>query len=788
LAHPFVLLRSAIASPIVHPVSFDRPFTQTVTAPPRVELRLLSEKMLVEGDDGRFREREVAALSLVFDYAGTRLRPASSEDNWDAEPSPVERDDAFERSVQAKIERYGAVELDQVDGIIALVDSRADYVISVDGNVHAICSFTGPALEELRALGFEVDVQPDFPYQVVPGSAAWVATLRSERDGSAWFQLELGLDVGGERIDLVPALIRLLEEAPSGARLSSLARHAARCRALPVGKGRYLAIPWERLEPILSVLAELYDGSGRRRLPVHVSNLAFVGRLEQAVQSVGKKLAWRGRVDVVARGRSLGEKPGVAAKPAALQAVLRPYQEQGLEWLCHLREHGVGGVLADDMGLGKTLQAIALLSVEKEAGRADRPTLIVVPTSLLETWRRQLAKFAPYLGVRVLHGKRRHEAFRTLDRSDVVITSYSLVCRDLARFQKHAFHYVILDEAQAVKNARSQASRAVRALRARHRLALTGTPVENNLDELWALFDFVQPGLLGSAERFRSSFRHPIERDGSEARLEALRSRVGPFVLRRAKETVARDLPPKTELCRFVELEEQQRDLYESIRVAAHAEVRSAIRRAGFEASAMMILDALTKLRQVCCDPRLVPVDAARDVKRSAKAEAFFALLDTELRRGRRVLVFSQFARMLALLSEGLLARGVRHVTLTGATRHRQRAVDAFQGGEADVFLISLKAGGTGLTLTRADTVIHYDPWWNAAAQMQATDRAHRIGQTQPVFVHNLVVAGSVEERMLELQERKRALATILFGSGAAAPRLLPDDVESLLSPLEADQ
>lgn len=751
----------------------------------QVRLRLYSERLLVEQRDGKFKEQATAVVSLHFDYGGVLLRPRRSDDWLDEDADDgVERDDAAERRAQALLERFGAVELDCVDGLVSSYDSKADYVINVDENVHAICSFSGPAVEELRALGWHVQTDDDFQFQVVPGGP-WVAELSDRGDTGNWFQLELGVEIDGTRVDLVPALLRLLEEAPSGGRLSALSRHAARCRALPVGDGRYVAIPWERLEPILDVLSELYDGQTRPRLDLLDCMLAGLARLEDAVLEGGGKLEWRGRVDKVERGRALGAGPHFAPKPAALRAELRPYQHDGLTWLCHLRDNGVGGVLADDMGLGKTLQTIALLSVEKEARRMDVPTLIVVPTSLVHGWKQQIRQFAPHLRVMILHGKKRHSAWDQIAKADVVLTTYSVLWRDLDRFQKNEWHYVVLDEAQAIKNARSQASRAARSLRARHRLALTGTPVENNLDELWSLFDFVLPGLLGSAQRFRTGFRYPIEREGNENRMLALRARVSPFVMRRLKENVAKDLPPKTELVQHIELHGSQRDLYESIRVAAHSEVRSTIRKQGFEASSIMILDALTKLRQVCCDPRLVPVDAARDVTESAKSDAFFSLVEGELGRGRRILVFSQFARMLALLSAGLDARKIRHVTLTGASTERHRLVDAFQGGEADVFLISLKAGGTGLNLTRADTVIHYDPWWNAAAQMQATDRAHRIGQKNPVFVHNLVAVGSVEERMLALQQKKRALADTLLGTEVGKLRLLPDDIEDLFAPLD---
>ncbi|MCA9672820.1 MAG: DEAD/DEAH box helicase, partial [Myxococcales bacterium] len=469
-----------------------------------------------------------------------------------------------------------------------------------------------------------------------------------------------------------------------------------------------------------------------------------------------------------------------------LQATLRPYQREGLDWLQHLAHHDVGGILADDMGLGKTLQTIAHLLAEHASGRAAaRPSLVVAPTSLTTNWQREIARFAPSLRVVLLTGSRarRHPRYKELARADVVVTSYPVLLRDEDRLAAHDFHLLVLDEAQAIKNPRSRVRRAVCALEARHRLCLSGTPIENNLGELWSLFDFLNPGQLGDSARFAQAFRKPIERDGEEAPLRALRRRVGPFILRRTKDEVARELPPKTEIVRTVGIRGAQRDLYESIRVAAHAKVREAIAEKGIARSTITILDALMKLRQVCCDPRLVRVRAAADVRASAKLEAALTLLEHQLREGRRVLLFSQFTSMLALIANELAERDVRALSLTGATPDRQRRIDAFCAGEADVFLISLKAGGTGLNLTSADTVIHYDPWWNPAAQAQATDRAYRIGQTKPVFVYNLIVAGSVEERMLALQQRKRQLAEGIYG--AASGGLGEGEVESLLAPLD---
>jgi SNF2 family DNA or RNA helicase len=491
--------------------------------------------------------------------------------------------------------------------------------------------------------------------------------------------------------------------------------------------------------------------------------------------------------EVMKRGELLARPEGVVVDPGyfdGLRATLRSYQREGVEWLQKLRALKAGGILADDMGLGKTLQTIAHLCVEKSQGRMDRPSIVIVPTSLCVNWSRELERFAPHLSCRVYQGKHRHSVERSLEQADVIVTSYPILLRDIEVIAQGDYHYCILDEAQAIKNHRSQATVAVKRLKAQHRLCLSGTPVENNLDELWSVFNFLMPELLGEQSSFRTRFRYPIERAGDNLRLQALKQRVAPFVLRRMKEQVARDLPPKTDIVRPIELDGDQRDLYECIRLAVHSEVRKTIADKGLAKSSLTVLDALLKLRQVCCDPRLLSLSVASDVKTSKKLEVFLELVQLQLQQGRRILVFSQFERMLARLSESLLAVGVAHTTLSGRTTDRQRRVDAFQAGDVPVFLISLKAGGTGLNLTRADTVIHYDPWWNSAAQAQATDRAYRIGQTRPVFVYNLIAAGSVEEKMLELQHRKRQLAASLFEGSGSAMNLDWATIEELFAPL----
>jgi superfamily II DNA or RNA helicase len=681
------------------------------------------------------------------------------------------------------LEGLGAIELEHLDDCAVTPGAGIDYVVSVDGDVDALCAFSAYAVPQLRALGWRVDIDGEYPWQVVGDDVPLYAAALPDRERADWFGLELGVEVDGYRVDLLPALLDMLDNAGD---LAALTRSSRRCIAVRVDDKRWLPVPPARLKLLAKVLVELYREGGKVRAPAVRAPLVvdMCATLHDGI----RPLRWIGDPKVREQAFALALGPRQATRvetPASLCAELRPYQREGVAWLQHLREHGAGGVLADDMGLGKTLQTIAHVLTEKEHGRLDRPAMIVTLTSLVGNWRREVERFAPTLTVAIHHGADRHDHIDALGSHDIIITTYPLVARDRDELADIPLHTVVLDEAHAIKNISSQSSEAVRCLAARHRICLTGTPIENHLGELWALFDFINPGLLGTKQDFTLQFREPIETRGDKVRAEALRDRVRPFILRRTKDAVAPELPHKTQLVRAVELTGSQRELYESIRVAAHGQVRQHIRQRGFAASQIAILDALLKLRQVCCDPRLVSVDAARDVTGSAKLDVLLELVTAQLADGRRILVFSQFARMLGLISESLLARGIRHVTLTGHTPDRQKPIDAFQQGKADVFLISLKAGGAGLNLVGADTVIHYDPWWNPAAQAQATDRAHRIGQTKPVFVHDLIVAGSVEERMLSLQRHKRLLATAILDKGnAGAGPLSERDLDDLLAPL----
>lgn len=475
------------------------------------------------------------------------------------------------------------------------------------------------------------------------------------------------------------------------------------------------------------------------------------------------------------------------APPEGLQAELRTYQVQGLNWMQTLAELRVGGVLADDMGLGKTLQTLAHILCEKQAGRLDKPALIVMPTSLIPNWQDEAARFTPQLRVLALHGNKRKALFGEIAEHDLILTTYALLPRDLKALNQQRYRLLILDEAQNIKNPRSKAATAAAQVQADLRLCLTGTPLENHLGELWSLFHFLMPGWLGDAKAFTRDYRTPIEKRGDVQRLNHLNGRIRPFLLRRTKEQVASELPPKTEITHWVELTQLQRDRYETLRLAMDQKVREEITRQGLARSHIVILEALLRLRQSCCDLRLLGDDNGElSASDSGKLSALLDMLQELVDEGRRVLLFSQFTSMLALIEVELQTRKIAYAKLTGSTQDRRTPVQRFQAGEFPVFLISLKAGGSGLNLTAADTVIHFDPWWNPAAEAQASDRAYRIGQDKPVFVYKLIARGSVEEKIQQLQQAKANLAKgVLDGGSQGQWQLDEEDLAALFAPLD---
>ncbi len=455
--------------------------------------------------------------------------------------------------------------------------------------------------------------------------------------------------------------------------------------------------------------------------------------------------------------------------PRSLGRVMREYQKQGFLWLKTLKNNGFGGILADEMGLGKTLQVLAFLLSEWEEGAWEGCTnfaLIVCPASLVYNWKSEAERFAPELNAVAVTGTaaERREKLQQAGRGDILITSYDLLKRDVEHYEELEFGYEIIDEAQYIKNQKTKSSKAAKEIHAGFRAALTGTPIENRLSELWSIFDYLMPGFLYPYARFREELEIPIVVNGEEEAQERLRGMIRPFVLRRLKKDVLKDLPEKMEEAVFAGMEEEQGKLY-----AAHArQIRRMLEgqtEAEFSKKKLQVLAELTRLRQLCCDPALVYADYKGG---SGKLLVCMDLIRQALDGGHKILLFSQFTTMLSRLQEHLEKEGVPYFCLTGSVGKEERArmVEAFQRGEAPVFCISLRAGGTGINLTAADIVIHYDPWWNVAVQDQATGRAHRIGQKNPVTAYKLIAKGTVEENILKLQEKKRELADRFLGNG----------------------
>lgn len=625
----------------------------------------------------------------------------------------------------------------------------------------------------LIAEGWKITIEPGFDLRLHEAES-WYTEV-DEKPDQDWFQLKLGVEVDGQRYNLLPALVEYLKQGPN----STLTDDVVVPGPTP---GSFLHVPRAKVKALADTLVELHSATLGSQGELKMPNTQGY-RLEQLGST-----QWLGGERLRATINKLKQFQGLQplATPPGFTAELRPYQQLGLTWLQFLREFGFNGILADDMGLGKTLQTLAHILMEKQAGRLKQAALVIAPTSLVANWRSEAARFAPQLRTLVLHGSGRHGDFSRIAESDLVITTYPLLARDSELLTKTRFHLLILDEAQVIKNPKAKAAALVRELDAQHRLCLTGTPMENHLGELWALMDFLMPGLLGSAEQFRKLYRKPIENDGDNERRVALTQRIAPFMLRRRKQEVVADLPPKTEITRTIALEGKQRELYESVRLSVQEELRKVIAAQGLGRSQIMVLDALLKLRQVCCSPRLLKLDSAKEVSSSAKLEYLLELLPQLIEEGRRILLFSQFTQMLSLIEEAAAEAGIAYVKLTGQTKDRETPVQRFQQGEVPLFLISLKAGGTGLNLTAADTVILYDPWWNPAAEAQAADRAHRIGQDKPVFVYRLVSEDTVEEKILQMQERKKSLADGIYGQGqTASAAITAEDLEALLKPLE---
>lgn len=780
-----------------------------IRRPARVrQVRLvLSAATAREGYARRAPTVTLPTLAVFFVYEGQAVAAWEGASPRYVEGSDLitlERDREWEATVLARLQLAGAVPVETLEQYLPSERMTVCDFTFAEGEFNPLTlehcrgsdalRFAFQEVPRLRAEGWTVEITSKWPFRLADAETQLVVSTATQGGehflGHGWFDLGFKVEIAGRLHDLAPLIAAVLSQLggeldasrpPELVALRSLL--ADRPVFIDLGKGSYAAIDLSPIAPVLHLFLQHHADPGR----LHPAEATLAAEAEAAL--AGSSVRFADYAGILPLARSLEALRGVASvePPRGLRAELRGYQALGAAWMGSLIRAGFGGVLADDMGLGKTLQVLALLQARKELGAAEGPALLVVPTSLLHGWQEQAARFTPELSLLILHGTRRGALLDQIGTADLVVTTYPLLARDRDVLSDVAWDLVIIDEAQTLKNPAAQTAKALRDIPARGRLALTGTPMENSLQDLWTLFDWVVPGLLGDRKTFQSVFRTPIEKQGDKAAQARLNRRLKPFLLRRTKEEVAAELPPRTEILDQIDLPKAQQALYETVRSAMDVRVREAVAARGLAAARITILDALLKLRQVCCDPALVKTDAARTVKDSAKRARLRELLEELVAEGRRILVFSQFVEMLELIAADLDALGIEHLMLTGQTTNRPEVLRAFTEGTAPVFLLSLKAGGVGLTLTEADTVILYDPWWNPAVERQAMDRVHRIGQDKPVFVHRLVASGTVEERILQLQAKKQALTDALFADGndGAAGGFFDEDViADLFAPL----
>lgn len=634
---------------------------------------------------------------------------------------------------------------------------------------------------DLQAKGWQVKINSSWPFQVHEPNHRVFA--RIEEEGASIVTIEANVEVSGVELPLRPILEQLIKQLPEDGLSESFDLSgflSGRKMLVAVRDGEYAALPVDPMIPYLRIFSEIGE--------------------KQSIEEAGKILAIRESLEKQGASFQGGEKllrlgeflarlqNGVTklSPGKGFAGTLRDYQSIGSSWLGGLYESGYGGILADDMGLGKTVQAIAHLSRIHEDGKAESPSLLIVTASMLLTWNNEIKRFAPHLRVKIYYGHNRYLNAKKVNDYDVILTTYGVLRHEFHFLSKIAFSVILADEVQNSKNSSGKTAIMLRRVKGRQRVGLSGTPIENHLGELWSLMDWVNPGLLGARKVFDAQVRRLIEKEHDAAALDLLRKRISPFLLRRTKEEVASELPEKTITTEIIPMSEEQKRVYESLRMLVDADIRNVLKEKGLQHSKINILSAMMKLRQACCDPRLVKSATAASMARSSKLDFLMDKLEELVEEGRRVLVFSQFVQMLTLIETEIQKRGWSYEMLTGKTQDRQDRVDRFQSGKSSVFLLSLKAGGVGLTLTEADTVILYDPWWNPAAERQAMDRAHRIGQQKPVFVYRLIMQGSIEARIQDIQSEKQSLTdALLDGETQGIANLSEGEILSLFAPIE---
>jgi len=626
---------------------------------------------------------------------------------------------------------------------------------------HALLEWLAQNREILETSGFEIEQDELAAHYYIMGSRLDMEILET----GDWFDIHARIRFGEFEVPF----IRLRNHILAG------------IREYVLPNGRVAIIPEAWFSKLLAIFNHV-DKTEGDELRMHRHHYQAVTELQEVLQA-------RAEDNIKLKISRLTDFTEIKeeSKPDRFFATLRNYQQAGLNWLWFLRTHGFGGILADDMGLGKTVQTLCLLLKDKEVraaeGLAPQPSLLIVPTSILHNWYNEAKKFAPDLSVMIHAGTQRDRTEQWFLVHDLVVTSYGTARVDLELFKRVSFNYIILDEGQNIKNPGSQISRAVRLFRSRHRLVLSGTPVENSVIDLWSIMAFANPGLLGTLKFFRQQYANPIEKEKDEQTANRLRTLINPFVLRRTKKQVAKDLPDRIEQVHYCDMTDQQEAVYEKLKAGFRNEILEAIEKQGLVRSQMLLLRGLTVLRQVANHPAMID-ELYKDS--SGKFEEAMRMLKNALHEGHKILVFSQFVKHLRLVKKRLDTEKIEHLYLDGQTPrdNRRELVQEFNSNKnVKVFLISLKAGGLGLNLTSADYVVLLDPWWNPAVEQQAIDRSHRIGQTRKVISYRFITKNSVEEKILALQDRKRSISDSLVSADHSFVKSLNvDEIQAILS------
>lgn len=688
------------------------------------------------------REKDKVIIYPYFNYGERKINPWLHHKEEDNKDGILVRDIEGEERVIALIKDLG------------FKDNRKEYFIEDEDTLIDLLSY---GIEKLQEIG-EVYYSESFKNTKVYGGASYKSSIRLNNED----MLEFSFDINGLSRNELADVFKALRNKKKYYKLKD--------NSIVLLNTNEMSKLYDVVEALDIDEEDL--ANGEVKLPKYFSMYLD----EKFKEETTKNAMFRELINNLNKSDEIEY-----ALPSGLNGTLRSYQVKGFKWLKAISSYGFGGILADEMGLGKTIQTISLLLSEKDFGTS----IIVCPTSLLYNWKEEIDKFAPDLKTLVLWGSKddRKELFENIDKYDVIITSYPLVRRDLENYKDIDFNYIILDEAQQIKNPRSQNAEGVKSLKGRRRFALTGTPIENSLTELWSIFDFIMPGYLGGHNRFIVKYETPVSKYKDKWAAEELKRRVLPFILRRLKKDVIKELPPKIEHNIVVEMTEEQKKLYASYVSAYKEELDATIREKGLNGAKIKILSALTRLRQICCDPSTFVQGYDGE---SGKMKALYEVLENSIDEGHKILVFSQFTSVLKNISRDLNKMGVDHSYLDGSVPSfmRMEMVKDFNKGDKKVFLISLKAGGSGLNLTSADIVIHFDPWWNPAVEDQATDRAHRIGQKNRVEVIKLVAKGSIEEKILKLQKAKKEIIKSVMGDEEIGENILSsmtrEDLEEL--------